>query len=486
MQNKEVGVYQNAIRKADVRGGILKYALPWIFAAFLVNSLFVDLGRGQAATSTLSFLNLLLFLACLLVATGLTRITGYALLLAGVFILYHSGAEPGLWMTAFRKTSSLITMIVMVPLLGLPMKYGGYLDALYYVYQKSIRSRMGLYMLSTAYSHVLCIILLIGSLPIVYQLQGGEQTNRYKNFIAPAMIRGFSSATLWSANFPAVALLLQITGVSWFKILPAGVILSVTLILMSFLWGKYVDVRETSGELLIESRLSKDEGGDPGRRVMEKAVRKKISVLIAIATAFMVTIYLTEWKLGIGLVTAVPITAIIFSLVWNVWLRGLSVSLFKELARYVAGLSKYKNEVIVFTGAGFFSTAVVAAGFVDQLTGLMQFMVGGNTWILTYVLMGLVLVLSTLGIHPLVVVTTLASTLEPALFNVSYDYLALVLICSFSMSLLFSPFANIVMITSDLFGMSSFELGIKKNGFFVLVVSTVLGLIMNLFSGRMI
>jgi len=52
--------------------------------------------------------------------------------------------------------------------------------------------------------------------------------------------RGFSSATLWSANFPAVALVLQFTGVSWLKILPAGLTLSFLLYLLCYLWEKVI------------------------------------------------------------------------------------------------------------------------------------------------------------------------------------------------------------------------------------------------------
>lgn len=474
MQDDWVSIDEQKIKRTDIGASILKYMLPCLFATFLVTSIAADLTKGQVVLNVLGVLNLLLFMACLIVAAGITKITGYALFSAGAFILYHYNVQPGDWLVALRKNSSIITMLTIVPLLGLPLKKGGYLEALNYVYKKFVKSRLGFYLLSTVYSHVLCIILFIGSLPIVYQLQGGKQNDRYKNFMAPAMIRGFSSATLWSANFPAVALILQITGVSWLKVMPVGITLSLTMIIMGFLWEKFINAGETRGGLLIGSGAG--ETDEDGKRY----AAKKISALIAVALAFIVTIYLAELKGSLDLVTVVPIIAVVFSVVWSLMVSGFSTSLIKELWQYMADLSRYKNEVIVFTGAGFFAAAVLVTGFMGRLTSLMQLVVGSNIWLLTYILFLVVLVLSLVGIHPLVAVTTLAVSLDPAGFGVSLDYLASVLICSFSISLLVSPFANIVMITANLFNMSPVELGLRRNGIFAICAMIILGLIINL------
>jgi hypothetical protein len=77
------------------------------------------------------------------------------------------------------------------------------------------------------------------------------------------------------------------------------------------------------------------------------------------------------------------------------------------------------------------------------------------------------------GIHQVVVVTVLATQMDPALLGTSKEILAILLMLAWSTSSILSPVNPINLLVSTLLKKSSIEVGIRDNGWYLLVVCTI-------------
>jgi hypothetical protein len=78
-----------------------------------------------------------------------------------------------------------------------------------------------------------------------------------------------------------------------------------------------------------------------------------------------------------------------------------------------------------------------------------------------------------IGIHQVVVVTVLATQMDPAMLGASKEILAMVLMLAWSASSIISPVNPINLLVSNLLNKNSIEVGIRDNGKYLFVVSTL-------------
>jgi len=107
--------------------------------------------------------------------------------------------------------------------------------------------------------------------------------------------------------------------------------------------------------------------------------------------------------------------------------------------------------------------------------------VGSSALALTIVIIFGSLILSVLGVHPIITVTILGGTVKAAAYGVTPTYMALVLAISWAMGISVSPSAANVIAIAGLTEQSPIQVGFRWNGLYVLIVATVLIIILTLF-----
>lgn len=99
---------------------------------------------------------------------------------------------------------------------------------------------------------------------------------------------------------------------------------------------------------------------------------------------------------------------------------------------------------------------------------------GQNVLLLTIAIIAVTLATSAAGIHPIAVVAVVGGAISASECGVTPVYLALVLSISWAMGNALSPASANVIAVSDMVGQSPIKVGLRWNGPYVLVTTTVL------------
>ncbi len=394
--------------------------------------------------SVINPLALVTMLLCMPVAAKATRYTGVALLGVGSILLFISGAGWQVWLSGFGENRALLSLIILVPLLGLPLSYGGYLeaiDAFSRRYMAAERPLMGVAMAST---HFLGSLLNVGALPIIYQMlvqRRGDGDPR----LAMALARGYSTAVVWSPNMAAIPLIIHYFDVKYWEIGPVAFIMAVLISLF--------------GMVTLRPR-PRQPGEDQDDMPLDRGSRRKLLELVTVGAALIAFLLVLEGQTGLSIFSIVPLVSILFPLCWSLYLGKLAE--WRQAVRSEYGiniLTRMKNEVVLFTCAGFLAVAVKSSGLDGYIPLLVHTLSGGNALGISLVVAALVLGISLLGVHPIVTGVAVLATLDPVVLGVSPRFLGVVVACTWAVTINITPFSATNVMMSGITGRSPLEVG---------------------------
>lgn len=387
-------------------------------------------------------------------------ISALLLLIAVGLMLYHDAPLPE-WLEAMRVNITLVSIFLFVPLLGIPVRTGGYVEALKIVLSRRMNEPNFLYLGSKLLTHILGVVLNIGSVSIVYQLT--EASNiQSPRLVANAINRGFVSSIFWSPYFSAMALILGQLQISWSSI----VLYSFGLVFLSFVVSYWIDrpfiqpQRDALGEEV--NRGSED-------HELKKAKRKVIELFVLLFL-MMAVVLLVEIVTSYSMVLIICLVSLLFPLLWCL-LSGKGASYAEEFQQHVyVGIPRMKKEIVLFLIAGFFSGAFVYAKLSVYLVGMMNSVFGSFAMGAAFFISILVVLSALIGLHPIVVVTILVTSIKPELIGFSPEYFALLLLGSWGISNTISPATAVNNLLANLLKVDVFELSIPWNYKYVLVM----------------
>src|SRR5437763_16840873 len=86
----------------------------------------------------------------------------------GLLLLWTSGAPWHQYMLSFGPMLDLLTMFTLVPILGIPIKLGGYSGGIQTIIQNKVRTSGQLYMITSGFSYFFSIFMNLATLPMTY------------------------------------------------------------------------------------------------------------------------------------------------------------------------------------------------------------------------------------------------------------------------------------------------------------------------------
>ncbi|MEW9672427.1 hypothetical protein [Ammoniphilus sp. 3BR4] len=395
------------------------------------------------------------------------RIRGSTLMISGVMLIVAVGlmfyyeASVQEWLQSMRVNLTLVALILFVPLLGIPVRAGGYVEALKWVLSRRMNEPSFFYVGSKLLTHILGVVLNIGAVSIVHQLT--QASNIYSSrLVANALNRGFVSSIFWSPYFSAMALILSQLHIAWSSI----VLYSLGLALMSMVVGFSLDLP------LIRSKDQR-RGEEPVEGMGDipfLRTKRKVIELFLLLFLVMGLVLLMEMMISYSMVLIICLVSLIFPLLWCS-LSGKGAFWAEEFQQHVyVGIPRMKKEIVLFLIAGFFSGAFVQAELSEHLIGLMN-AVFGSFSLGAAIFISLLIVLSAVvGLHPIIMVTILATSIEPELIGFSPEYFAVLLLASWGISNTVSPATAVNNLLAHLLKVDVFELSIRWNLKYALIM----------------
>jgi len=455
-----------------------------IAVIFYVLNYFLD---GPLITRIIQISSAFAFFVFLYNARGIPKITALGLLSVGCIILLVSQSTLNVWLQGFSHGLFLISILVSFPLLGLPLMYGGYLEAIEAFGHRYITSSLKLYLMGSIVTHILASIINIAAVPLLHQLWFPDKSKRKEMdaSLITAMGRGLGTAMFWAPSFGIVPLSVYYYKITWAQYFLPGLILAVIALSVGFIVYTR-ELKRGKFEKLVTIENTRLENGNSNFKEVRLTTTQwnKLKELIIMFFILIILILFLEWYFRWGIYIIIPIIAVIYPLLWSIYI-GKITDWYREVTSgyLVARLIKMQGELALFIAATFLGFTFGYSNFGGLIVGFVLYMnIESSMW-LSLVFVLLIISLFVVGLHPMATCTAILSSfsLETlAVLGISPVFIAITLAGSYGLGSTISPFSGLNIMLASLTGRQSWEIGLKKNGLYVVTCALIFWIMINL------
>lgn len=416
-----------------------------------------------------SFLLVFIIVSALPELPRTNLLVSMGIFIVGSVILLYLDKPPLLWLAALSNNSGLVALFISVPLFGLPFFFENYQDDLRNLALKYMTNVWVFCLLVAAVSHLLGVLLSIGAIALVYELfkKNALLYKAEKPFLA-ALHQGYMATGFWSPAWASMVVVTQTLNLEWLQIIPFGIAFALGSIVLSL--------------LLLKLNLKRSGESYPNLKPdHEVSVNwRRINTLVALLLGLILTIvlfdYYTDWKILI----IIPIVALLYPICCAL-LLGKTPQLKSGFSNYYdKTLFKIKNEIVLFTAAGFLGKSLELSGIARVIPELLPPWLIKYPFLLLLFMMFIMVAASLCGIHPVVSGSALVGAINPAALGLSVFVFAFTILSGWSVAILVSPFSAISLISSGLTGIPSWDISLRINGPFGFILLIILALVLTL------
>lgn len=416
--------------------------------------------QSPGLTYLLAIFAILAFGTSILLARRLPRFFSIVMFLAGCALTFLKGEG---WEAAAQGVTSnlpLLTLLVLVPLLSIPLKMGGFFDSILVYLKRYQNHPQKLFAGITIFLFFLGPILNLGAIRIVHELMKDLRLNA--TFLSKAYLVGFSSTILWSPYYAAVGITLLYLHVSITDYMSYGFgIAAVFLLIGNVLFGFWVKKQAPLG------------AADQQSTVISSYHRQKMRILGFLLLSLMVITIVAESVTHWSMLVLVSLLALLFPIAWGVFSKQWRL-LKEHLVDYRDhSVPIMNNEIIMYISAGFFGQSLKGTSFGHGINEFMNGLAQVSFLLFALFILATMIGVTFVGIHQVVIVTVLATQMDPQMLGTSKEILAMVIMLAWAVSSILSPVNPINLLVSGLLKRSSIDVGIRDNGHYLLIVCTL-------------
>ncbi|WP_375534865.1 TRAP transporter large permease subunit [Alteribacillus sp. HJP-4] len=301
-------------------------------------------------------------------------------------------------------------------------------------------------------------LLNLGSMPLVYKIGSESFTEIDKKRFGLMLLRGFGFCMLWSPYFVNVGLVMVLYDLSWQQIGGAGIMAAVLYSMVVAVFFRFTYFKK-------DTTISNEEKTSKNYYSFRSDLRKLgLYVILLILLSFSLDVVL-----NVSMLTIVSVLALIYPFIWAAGLR-----LFQDYIIYMkqqvhSSFTRLYNELAIFITAGFFGKALSISEAGDWLSQIIYILAGETVFWLILLLIGFAMLFAFLGVHPVIIIIGLGSSLTPEQFNVSPAFMGMLMLAAWSLATQISPFSGSVLLASNLINISPWKL-VQKNAVFIFTV----------------
>lgn len=429
------------------------FAILSLISIFLISQIFAL----EKLNILLAVLTVICFLFVIINSKKIPQFFSLIMLLIGGVLLIINGATPTIIVQSIIKNLSIVCLIVVVPILAIPIHLGNYSRALTAFLSLFGKKPIKLYGLIYSFFYFLAPITNLGSIHIVHSVLAPMKLPF--EFLSRLYPRAFSSINTWAPYYASVFFVLTYLKVPLYTYVGFGLALSglqflTAMVLFSFKEQKHISLHNI---LTSTSRIEKGQ----------------LIVLLLIILLLISSVFFLELLLDLSISVIIILTALIFTFVWSL-LLGEQQGFFKEARRFSSNiLPNQSNEIALFLAAGFFSVAMSQSAISHHIEFLWLMIAEKSIFLLILATILTVALFAFLGIHQIVIVSSILASISPEALDISNVAFAMLLLSSWAIASLISPVAPMNVITANLLNISIFRLVFRSNALYMMILTCV-------------
>ncbi|MCT8137151.1 hypothetical protein H1D32_04980 [Anaerobacillus sp. CMMVII] len=381
------------------------------------------------------------------------------MMVLGIFLEYQKGTGIAGVSQGVLVILPLLCLVILTPLLSVPIKLDGYFEAVNVLLRKLIYQPRKLFAGITSSLFILSPILSLGSVRIIHEFL--TELKLPPAVYAKSYLVGFSTAIMWSPYFGSVSLVL------YYLEMPVGqyILYGIGLAFVSLIVGNIMFALWTKkNQLVQEEHLKVPIGSNHQKQLIKLALFVAGLIIISLVIEFV-----TKWSM----LVIVSLISIAFPIVWGITTNGWKRLYPQWKAFKDISVPALNNEIMLFTSAGLLGHAIQGTNFAIKLSGYLTMVANKSVLLFILFVMGIVLIFTYIGIHQIAVIAALAMQLDPHQLGISTLSLAILLLLSWSISTVLSPFSGLNLMVSRFLGWSGVQVGLRANGAHLTILSVI-------------
>ncbi|MFP7296690.1 hypothetical protein [Neobacillus niacini] len=432
---------------------MLRFLFLFVISMYLLSTLLPQLDFSVL----LSILCLIIVLSTFFLAKRSVQLLGGAFLLLGITLLWKSGVQWHQYILSFGPMLDLITLFTLVPILGIPIKLGGYSGGIQTIIQKKVNNSGQLYIITSGISYFFSIFMNLATLPMTYysirpSLNMFSVENK-ERFMTRAITRGFAMPLLWAPVTPIVGIVISVTDVRWISILPYVIPLSILGLGMDW----FIGARRAKKMLTSVQNVSAHETAASIEQGQLSSPIRILQIFLAILI-FVIAISIAESLFHSSFLILVSFLVIPFALVWSLFLKK-GTEFGSQLLQHFKSFSiSMKDQFFIFLSAGFFISTITISRTNEWLNDwILTFIEGAGVEIFIILLPLVPLALAFLGLHPAVSLALMTGGLDISALGLNPHILTVAMLAGAVSSFLVGPYNATLGLMSNLIKDTSYK-----------------------------
>lgn len=400
------------------------------------------------------------FLAMIMIFSGLTFAKRFTTILSSLVLLLSFGLgifykiDLGLILEGVETNIPIAVLFLTVPFISIPTNRGGYLEAANFYFKKFSNSPNKFFSIVTGMVFSVGSVTNLASVRIVNDILSGSFLP--KKFLIRSYGAGFAGCMAWSPYFAGISLAVTYAGLTFTEFFPYGLFYSFLVMLLGLLIFSFDS--DTKAELQESLKsLKVDEG------ITERKAKKKMYTLIVNFVLLLLIVMVGERIFSFSnIMYLVTIVSMVYGLIWLFLVAPPTVFL-GDILSHRFKILQTVSEVVFFLSVGILARAISLTSVQDVIRSAFLKTAEFHPVLMVEIIILSIAVFAIFGIHQLVSITIIGTSLPPEVLGLSPIAYSLMFAAAWSLSALSSPFVPFNMVLSEVVDKSTFEIAFRYN-----------------------
>lgn len=404
----------------------------------------------------IAILSMLILGISLYYSRGLSKIFGLIMMIVGTIVLALQKASVDIWMEGITSNIALVCLITIVPILSIPIHIGRYDEKLAQFATRFNEKPQRLFTFISGAFMILGPITNLGAIHILHSML--SRLKLPNSFLARSYVRGFTSINTWAPYFMSVFLVVYSLEIPMSTFLPYGLILSVLQIIVANVLFSMREVKTIEFEQVPSVQV------DNPNKLLE---------LLAVIIGLTAIVFFFERRLDMNVSALIIIAVLFISFIWSLYLKEPR-TLTQEASSFSRNIfPRSANEIGLLISAGFFSVALSMTVLSTYINRLWMMVGEYSVFLLMLGTIIFVAVLSMIGIHQIVTISSIIASVSYAEIGMSDVTMAMTMLAAWAASTTLSPITPLNIVVSSILKESVFTIIYRWNFTYSLIVMIV-------------
>ncbi|MDP5275468.1 hypothetical protein [Chengkuizengella axinellae] len=409
----------------------------------------------EALHVLLAFLVIFVFFNSLFYAKSFARLWALVFFSIGLIINVAKGVHYLDIIDGMLVNLPIIALLILAPIILIPLKISDYFKSLSVFLVRLVQKPKKLFGGLTGFIFIFGPILNMGTIRLIHEMV--DHLNLSPKFLSKVYFIGYSTAFVWSPFLISVATATYYLDIPSISYIPYGILFAIIQLLVGNLL-----FMKTSNQSTIPLKKQYVQ--------IESYHRKKVFELFFLTILLGLTMFIVEYMTKWPMLLVVSLVSIVFPLIWSIVFQKV-IEFSKQFQMYKKNsVPVMNNEIVLFISVGFLGESLIGTAFSDRVQLLMVSISNISILLFIVCILSSMIILTFIGVHPLIIVTVLATQFDPSVIQIGKEIFVLIMMMGWSIATILSPVTPLNILVSGMVNEKSLVVGLKWNGLYLVLI----------------